>query len=65
MNQLTLNSEFTVSGKGLHSGLEITATFKPAAENFGYKFKRVDLDGEPVIDALAENVIDTTRGTVL
>ena len=65
MNQLTLNSEFTVSGKGLHSGLEITATFKPAADNFGYKFKRVDLEGEPVIDALAENVVDTTRGTVL
>ncbi|MBD5386981.1 bifunctional UDP-3-O-[3-hydroxymyristoyl] N-acetylglucosamine deacetylase/3-hydroxyacyl-ACP dehydratase [bacterium] len=65
MNQLTLNSEFTVSGKGLHSGLEIKAVFKPAPENFGYKFKRVDIEGEPVIDALAENVIDTTRGTVL
>ncbi|MDE7441390.1 MAG: bifunctional UDP-3-O-[3-hydroxymyristoyl] N-acetylglucosamine deacetylase/3-hydroxyacyl-ACP dehydratase [Muribaculaceae bacterium] len=65
MNQLTLNSEFTVAGKGLHSGLEIKATFKSAPENFGYKFKRVDLEGEPVIDALAENVVDTTRGTVL
>ncbi|MDE6026977.1 MAG: bifunctional UDP-3-O-[3-hydroxymyristoyl] N-acetylglucosamine deacetylase/3-hydroxyacyl-ACP dehydratase, partial [Muribaculaceae bacterium] len=65
MNQLTLNSEFTVSGKGLHSGLEIKATFKPAPENFGYKFKRIDLEGEPMIDALAENVVDTTRGTVL
>lgn len=65
MNQLTLNSEFSVSGKGLHSGVDITAIFKPAPENYGYKFKRVDLDGEPVIDALAENVVDTRRGTVL
>ena len=65
MNQLTLNSEFSVSGKGLHSGVDITATFKPAPENYGYKFKRVDLEGEPVIDALAENVVDTRRGTVL
>lgn len=65
MNQLTLNSEFSVSGKGLHSGVDITATFKAAPENYGYKFKRVDLEGEPVIDALAENVVDTRRGTVL
>lgn len=65
MNQLTLNSEFSVSGKGLHSGVDITAIFKPAPENYGYKFKRVDLEGEPVIDALAENVVDTRRGTVL
>lgn len=65
MNQLTLNAPFTVKGKGLHSGLEITATFNPAPENFGYKFKRIDLEGEPVVDALAENVVETTRGTVL
>lgn len=65
MNQLTLKAPFTVKGKGLHSGLEITATFKPAPENHGYKFQRVDLDEQPVIDALAENVVDTTRGTVL
>jgi len=65
MNQMTLNSEFSVEGKGLHSGLMIKATFKPAPENFGYKFKRIDLEGDPMIDALAENVVDTTRGTVL
>lgn len=65
MNQQTLNSEFTVEGKGLHTGLQIKATLKPAPENFGYKFKRVDVEGEPVIDAVAENVVDTTRGTVL
>lgn len=65
MNQLTIKSEFTLTGKGLHTGMGITATFKPAPENHGYKFKRVDVEGEPVIDAVAENVVDTTRGTVL
>ena len=65
MEQLTLKSQFKVKGKGLHSGKEITAIFNPAPINSGYKFKRTDLEGEPVIDALAENVVDTTRGTVL
>ena len=65
MKQLTLNGEFTVNGKGLHTGLEIEATFLPAGENHGYKIQRTDLEGEPVIDALAENVTDTARGTVL
>lgn len=65
MNQLTLNAPFTLSGKGLHSGLNITAVFNPAPENTGYKFRRVDLEGQPEIDALAENVVDTTRGTVI
>lgn len=65
MQQLTLKESFSVKGKGLHSGLNITATFKPASENYGYKIKRIDLEGEPVLDAVAENVVDTTRGTVL
>lgn len=65
MKQLTLNGEFSVKGKGLHTGLEIEATFLPAPENHGYKIQRIDLEGEPVIDALAENVTDTDRGTVL
>jgi len=65
MNQLTLQSPFTVKGKGLHTGMEITATFNPAPENSGYKFKRTDIEGQPVIDAVAENVVDTRRGTVL
>ncbi|MDE5941860.1 MAG: bifunctional UDP-3-O-[3-hydroxymyristoyl] N-acetylglucosamine deacetylase/3-hydroxyacyl-ACP dehydratase [Muribaculaceae bacterium] len=65
MKQQTLNGEFTVKGKGLHTGLEIEATFLPAPENHGYKFQRVDLPGEPVIDALAENVTETERGTVI
>lgn len=65
MKQQTLNGEFTVKGKGLHTGLEIEATFYPAAENTGYKFQRVDLPDLPVIDALAENVTETERGTVI
>lgn len=65
MKQLTLNGEFSVKGKGLHTGLEIEASFLPAPENHGYKIQRVDLDGQPVIDALAENVTSTERGTVL
>ena len=63
--QKTLQGSFTLKGKGLHTGLPITITFNPAPENHGYKIKRVDLEGEPVIDALAENVGATQRGTVL
>ncbi|MCQ2289994.1 MAG: bifunctional UDP-3-O-[3-hydroxymyristoyl] N-acetylglucosamine deacetylase/3-hydroxyacyl-ACP dehydratase [Muribaculaceae bacterium] len=65
MKQRTLKNEFTVSGKGLHTGVQITATFKPAEINTGYKIRRVDLEGAPTIDALAENVTETTRGTVV
>ncbi len=65
MNQLTLNEPFSVTGKGLHSGLEITAVFNPAPENSGYRFRRIDVEGEPEIVAVAENVVETTRGTVL
>lgn len=65
MRQLTLNKSFSVSGKGLHTGIEINAEFLPAPDNFGYKFQRTDLPDEPVIDALAENVVSTTRGTVI
>lgn len=65
MKQQTLNGEFTIKGKGLHTGLEIEATFLPAPENHGYKFQRIDLPDAPVIDALAENVTETERGTVI
>ncbi|SHF63883.1 bifunctional UDP-3-O-[3-hydroxymyristoyl] N-acetylglucosamine deacetylase/3-hydroxyacyl-ACP dehydratase [Dysgonomonas macrotermitis] len=63
--QKTLKDSFTLKGKGLHTGLPITITFNPAPENHGYKIKRVDLEDQPVIDALAENVGATQRGTVL
>ena len=65
MKQVTLAGSFTVSGKGLHTGKMINATFKPAAENHGYKLQRIDLEGAPVLAALAENVVQTTRGTVI
>ncbi len=65
MKQLTLQAPFTLSGKGLHSGMDITATFLPAEDGRGYRFRRVDLEGQPEIEAVAENVIETTRGTVL
>lgn len=65
MKQRTLKESFKVHGKGLHTGLMIDAEFCPAPDNHGYKFQRLDLEGEPVIDALAENVTATTRGTVI
>ena len=65
MKQLTLKDSFSVSGKGLHSGLDIKAVFNPAPENTGYKFRRIDLEDKPLIDAIAENVVDTRRGTVI
>lgn len=63
--QSTLCEPFSLSGKGLHTGLQLTVTFNPAPEDFGYKIQRTDLEGQPLIDAVAENVIDTSRGTVV
>lgn len=63
--QTTLKGSFSLCGKGLHTGLSLTVTFNPAPENTGYKIQRIDLEGEPVIDAIAEKVIDTQRGTVI
>ena len=65
MKQCTLKDSFQINGKGLHTGLQIEATFSPAPENTGYVFKRVDLEGEPTILAVAENVVETVRGTVI
>jgi UDP-3-O-[3-hydroxymyristoyl] N-acetylglucosamine deacetylase / 3-hydroxyacyl-[acyl-carrier-protein] dehydratase len=63
--QRTLAKEISLNGKGLHTGINVTVTFKPAPANHGYKFCRVDLPGKPIIDALAENVTETSRGTTL
>ena len=63
--QKTLKGSFSLFGKGLHTGLSLTVVFNPAPENSGYKIQRTDLDGAPIIDAVAEKVIDTQRGTVL
>lgn len=63
--QTTLGGSFSLYGKGLHTGLNLTVTFNPAPENTGYKIQRIDLEGQPVIDAIADNVVETKRGTVL
>lgn len=65
MKQVTLKDTFTLSGKGLHTGTQLEATFCPAPDNHGYKIQRVDLEDQPIIDALAENVVSTVRGTVI
>jgi UDP-3-O-[3-hydroxymyristoyl] N-acetylglucosamine deacetylase/3-hydroxyacyl-[acyl-carrier-protein] dehydratase len=63
--QRTLAKEISLTGKGLHTGISVTITLKPAPANHGYKFCRVDLPGKPIIDALAEHVTETSRGTTL
>lgn len=63
--QKTLAGSFSLFGKGLHTGLNLTVTFNPAPENSGYKIQRIDLEGEPIIQAIAENVVDSSRGTVV
>ena len=63
--QRTIKDCFILSGKGLHTGLNLTVEFCPAPENYGYKIQRVDVEGEPFIEALAENVTETQRGTVI
>ena len=65
LKQKTLGGSFSLSGKGLHTGVNLTVTFNPAPANHGYKIQRIDLEGQPIIDAVAENVGETTRGTVL
>ena len=65
LKQKTLKDSFSLSGKGLHTGLNLTVTFNPAPDNHGYKIQRVDLKDQPIIDAVADNVVETTRGTVL
>ena len=63
--QQTLKDKFSLSSKGLHTGLHLTVTFCPAPVHHGIKIQRIDLEGQPIIEALAENVIDTSRGTVV
>ncbi len=65
VKQRTIKSEVTISGVGLHTGKPVNMTFKPAPENHGYKFRRIDLEGQPVIDADVDNVTDTSRGTTI
>ncbi|RZK91258.1 MAG: bifunctional UDP-3-O-[3-hydroxymyristoyl] N-acetylglucosamine deacetylase/3-hydroxyacyl-ACP dehydratase [Pedobacter sp.] len=65
VKQKTIKSEISVKGVGLHTGANVTLTFCPAPDNHGFKFQRVDLPGEPIIDADCDNVTDTARGTTI
>lgn len=63
--QHTIKDKVTVAGVGLHTGQDVIMTFNPAPTNHGIKFKRVDVDGQPVIEADVDNVVDTARGTTI
>ena len=65
IKQKTIAKEVTLSGVGLHTGKSVTMTFKPAPENSGYSFVRIDLEGRPIIEADANYVVTTQRGTNL
>lgn len=63
--QKTIAEPVSLSGTGLHTGEDVTLTIKPALENHGYKFRRIDIEGSKTIDALIDNVVDTSRGTTI
>jgi len=65
VKQRTIKSSVSVSGTGLHTGEKVILTFNPAPDNHGYKFRRVDVAGQPIIDADCDNVTDTSRGTTI
>ncbi len=65
LKQRTLNKETQISGVGLHTGVNTTIRFKPATENYGFRFVRTDLKDKPILKADAKNVIDTSRGTTI
>ena len=65
VKQKTIINEISLTGVGLHTGKEVTMTFKPAPINNGYSFVRVDLEGSPIIEADASYVVNTQRGTNL
>ncbi len=65
IRQTTIKNEISVSGVGLHTGVTANLTFKPAPENHGYQFKRIDMPGQPVIEADVDHVVDTNRGTTI
>ncbi|MCK5857434.1 MAG: bifunctional UDP-3-O-[3-hydroxymyristoyl] N-acetylglucosamine deacetylase/3-hydroxyacyl-ACP dehydratase [Bacteroidales bacterium] len=63
--QVTLKKEISISGIGLHTGVNVTLNFKPAKPNTGFMFRRIDLEGQPEFPALVDYVVDTSRGTTL
>ena len=65
VKQKTIKSEVSLTGVGLHTGKEVTMTFKPSPVNSGFSFVRIDLEGQPIIEADANYVVNTKRGTNL
>lgn len=65
INQHTLKNKYTFTGKGLHTGKMANMTIEPAPENFGIKFRRIDIGEDAVIEALVDYVTTTSRGTTL
>ncbi len=65
VQQMTIKKPVTMSGIGLHTGVKTTMTFKPAPENFGIRFRRVDMPNSPEIPADVDHVVDLRRGTTL
>jgi UDP-3-O-[3-hydroxymyristoyl] N-acetylglucosamine deacetylase/3-hydroxyacyl-[acyl-carrier-protein] dehydratase len=63
--QHTITSEASISGTGLHTGVLVDLTLKPATPGFGIQFQRIDLPGKPIIKADCDLVTDTSRGTTL
>lgn len=63
--QRTIKSEISISGVGLHTGKFVTLTLKPAPENHWFKFRRIDVEGNPIVTVDADNVSDTSRGTTI
>lgn len=63
IKQHTIKKSVTVSGVGLHTGVSTNMTFLPAKPNHGIKFQRIDIEGQPIVDADVDNVVDVSRGT--
>ena len=64
-NQTTISKKVSLDGVGLHTGKDVTLTFYPSESNTGYVFKRIDLEGEPIVEADISYVTNTERGTCL
>jgi UDP-3-O-[3-hydroxymyristoyl] N-acetylglucosamine deacetylase/3-hydroxyacyl-[acyl-carrier-protein] dehydratase len=65
LKQHTIKKSVTLSGVGLHTGVDVHMTFLPAKPNYGIKFQRVDLENQPIVDADVDNVVDLSRGTTI
>ncbi|MBC7891942.1 MAG: bifunctional UDP-3-O-[3-hydroxymyristoyl] N-acetylglucosamine deacetylase/3-hydroxyacyl-ACP dehydratase, partial [Sphingobacteriaceae bacterium] len=65
IKQHTISKAVSLSGVGLHTGVQATMTFVPAPPNHGFKFQRIDLPGQPIVDADVDNVVDLSRGTTI